>query len=96
MTYEELLAMAKDGDPLFDPDHPEKASITAEGLLILGSSGPEEYASDILIRIEPEGLRAWMRDPEGTSEEDRFHGPDWTAEAFFQEYESLCSWAYGW
>lgn len=37
-----------------------------------------------------------MRDPEGTSEEDKFHGPDWTAEAFFQEYESLCTWAYSW
>lgn len=96
MTYDELMAMAKEGDPLCDPDRPEKMRVTEEGLLILGSSGPTEFASDMLIRIEPNGLRAWMRDPDGTSAADAFHGSAWTAEAFFEEYDALVSWAYSW
>lgn len=101
MTYDELMAMAKEGDPLIDPDRPEKASITEEGLVILGQNGDGDgqgvYASDLRIRIEPDGrLRAWLRDPEGSTGEDVFHGPEWTAEAVFSEYEDLVTWAYSW
>lgn len=96
MTYDELTALCMQGDVLVDPARPDRVSQTEEGLIILGQSGPEEYASDMRIVIEPNGLRAWMRDPEGTSEEDKFHGPDWTEEAFFETYDALVSWAYSW
>lgn len=94
MTYEELIALAKDGDPLIDPEHPEDAVLTSEGLVIAGRCGPTEYRSDLRILIEPDGLRAWMRDHEGIAKEDILHGPVWTAEAFFEEYDDLVSWAY--
>lgn len=96
MTYDKLIELCKGGDPLIDVDRPDSWKVTPEGLLILGQSGPTDYASDMLIRIEPGGLRAWMRDPEGTTAEDAFHGAEWTAEAFFQEYDSLCTLAYSW
>lgn len=100
MTYDDLVALAKEEDPLIDPDRPDSATVTDEGLIILGQNGDGDgqgtYASDMRIVIEPNGLRAWMRDPEGSSGEDVFHGPDWTAEAFFEEYASLVSWAYSW
>lgn len=100
MTYEELLAMAKEGDPLIDPDRPESATVTEEGLIILGQngdgSGSGVYASDMRVVIEPNGFRCWMRDPQGSSGEDVFHGPDWTAEAFLEDYDALVSWAYSW
>ena len=95
MTYEELLAMAKEGDPLVDLDHLERATVTPEGLLILGTL-KDGYTSDMLIRIEPDGLRAWMRDPEGASGEDVFHGPTWTAEYLAPDYDALVTWAYSW
>lgn len=95
MTYEELLAMAKEGDPLIDPNRPDSASITPEGLLILGSA-EGGYMSDMLIRIEPDGLRSWMRDPEGASGDDVFHGREWTAEFLAPNYEALVGWAYSW
>lgn len=100
MTYEELVAMAKEGDPLIDVDRPDSVSITDEGLIILGQNGDGDgsgvYASDMRVVIEPNGFRAWMRDPEGSEGEDVFHGPVWTAEAFFEDYESLVTWAYEW
>lgn len=33
MTYEELIELCKQGDPLIDPNHPERASVTEKGLL---------------------------------------------------------------
>lgn len=103
MTYDDLMILVKGSenqDPLIDPDHPERASITDEGLVILGQNGDGDgsgtFCSDMRIVIEPNGFRAWMRDPEGSSGEDVFHGPDWMAEAFFEEYDSLVTWAYEW
>lgn len=100
MTYDQLLELCKTGDVLINPYRPEGATVTEEGLIILGYNGDGDgygyYASDLRLVIEPNGIRAWMRDPEGTSEEDVFHGPTWTAEAFFEDYESLVSWAYSW
>jgi hypothetical protein len=96
MTYEELLALAKTGDPLIDMERPDSASITSDGLLILGSADGG-YMSDMLVRIEPDAsMRVWVRDPSGTSADDCFHGPDWTAETVFRDYEDLVTWAYSW
>lgn len=99
MTYDELIELARSGDPLFDPAEPDSVSVTEEGLVILGGTGAEEgstMCSDLRIRIEDGGLRAWMRDPVGTADEDVFHGREWTAEAFFEDYDDLVSWAYAW
>lgn len=96
MTYEELIALAKEGDPLIGDTGYE---MTEDGrLYIHGANGSDEvggsYASDMLIEIVPEGLKAWLRDCEGVDEP--FHGSEWTEEVFFQEYESLVTWAYSW
>lgn len=95
MTYDELMAMAREDDPLIDPDRPDSASVTPEGLLILGTA-EGGYQSDMLIRIEPNGLRAWMRDPQDLPDVDAFHGKEWSEEAIFEDYEALRSWAYSW
>lgn len=99
MTYEELIGLARNGDPLIDPESPDSVSVTDEGLVILGSHGREvgeTMCSDMKIRIEHNGFRAWFRDPAGATEEEVFHGPDWTAERFFEDYDDLVSWAYTW
>jgi hypothetical protein len=96
VTYDDLMALARQGDPLIDPARPDSASITPEGLLILGTS-EGGYQADMLIRIEPEGkLRAWLRDPPGGLEGEPYHGSEWAEESVFDEYDDLCSWAYAW
>lgn len=95
MTYEELIELARSGDPLFDPEFPECVSITPEGLLIRGSYD-DVQCCDLLIRIEDNGFRVWARDPEEWPKEVAFHGREWTAETFFHDYDDLVTWAYTW
>jgi len=96
MTYDDLIAMAREGDPLIDPRFPDSAKITDDGLLILGNLDGGEM-SDMLVRIEPDGrLRAWFRDPAGATGENVLHGPDWTDEVLFPTYADLVAWAYSW
>jgi hypothetical protein len=94
MTCEELLVRAQTGDPLFDPDRDGGAYITPTGLLLLGTS-EGGYNSDMFIKIEEGGFRVWLRDPDNLTDEP-FHGREWTHETFFEEYDSLVTWAYSW
>lgn len=94
MTYEELIAKCKEGDPLILEGG--LYDVTPQGLYIHGNNGPVEFASDLLIKIEEGGFWCYMRDPPGTTEEDRFHGPEWAEESWFREYDDLVSWAYSW
>ena len=92
MTYDELTALAKTGDPLIADD---PYSVGDDGLTILGSL-QDGWRPDLRIRIEPGGLRAWLRDPAGAEGEDVMHGPDWAEERLFTEYDCLVDWAYSW
>lgn len=92
MTYEKLMVMVQNGDALVND--PAKMSVTDEGLIILGSSGPEEYCSDIRILIEPTGFRFWTRDPKDTPEDEAVFGKEWTDERFTENYDLIVDWAY--
>ena len=94
-TYEELLKLAATGDPLIDPEHPEKASITDEGLVILGSN-KDGYAGDLRIQIDGELSRVWFRDPSDLDPSEVFFGSEWTFEAVFTQYDDLVGWVYTW
>lgn len=103
MTYDELIDWARGGGgewgPLIDPERPDAFEVTDEGLVIFGSLGRdvgETSCSDMRIRLENGRFRAWMRDPAGAEGEDVFHGPEWTAERLFDDFDTLVTWAYSW
>lgn len=94
-TYDALIALARDGDPLIDPDRPDSFSVTEDGLIILGQDDDNGRALDVRVVLEGERMRAWVRDP-AEHQGEPFLGREWAGEAVFHNYDDLVHWAYSW
>ena len=79
MTYFELVALVKSGDPLAASGSPATFVITDEGLLIDSQSGRPA----IIIAIAGDHLVA-RYDIDG----------EWSEPVAFESYEILCDWAH--
>lgn len=94
-TYADLLKLVAEDDPLIDPEHPERASVTDEGLVILGSD-KDGYSSDLRIEIIDEGNKLKVSFRDASDATDSFFGKEWAAEAEFGNYKDLVGWVYTW
>jgi hypothetical protein len=91
MTYDQLLTLASQGDPLVDPRCPA-VYMDDVGMVFPGS------LSDLRVRINEDGtFTAWVRDNSDSPDfEEPFHGDEWVNETNIENYENLVFWAYAW
>ena len=98
MTPQDLLNLAKEPDPLTNPDRPDRSITLPNGLLLIGADGTDQYGEvcdDLFLEIMPDGkVKLWWRDPPSASEPmwgdwDSHHtsGP-------FANFDDLRSFAY--
>lgn len=89
MTYEELIGLMSEGDPVILPGYPPM--LLQDGLFVPGVDNDVLYAVDLKVRIEGDKLRAWMREPKLTGDPR-----PWEFETVFDTYEDFRVWAYQW
>lgn len=91
MTYDELIALCREGDPLICEN--DKYEVTDEGLVIFGCDDDTEWKMDCRIEILESGeFRTWVRDPET---DEKYFGREWCNEITLPTYEKLVTWLYG-
>lgn len=97
MTYEELIAHCKDGDPLITS---ENYSVTEEFGLYIPGTCTEGYTMDIRIKIVGDKLHCSLRDPDDCPDGEGLFGKTWDGEnaalQIFSRYEDLVTWVYEW
>lgn len=84
MTYEDLLELAQQGDPLIVAGC--RVEMTDEGVIFYGYSDDTGYAVDLKVRVEGDLLHAWVREPDGDGQ--------WTSVSTFVDYDDLVAWVY--
>lgn len=82
MTYEDLLELAQQGDPLIAAGC--RVEMTDDGVIFYGYSDETGYALDLKVRVEGDQMHAQVREPGGS----------WFSAITFLDYDDLVTWVY--
>lgn len=97
MIYEELLVKLSEGDPITNPDFPERTTLGDDGITVLGGlNKPPDLSvdTDLHIAIQGDKLVLRWRDNEAATGDDIFYGREWSEPLSFDDFDDMHTWIY--